>query len=79
MTLREELAELTVKARTPEAETNSIVEAMKEMAEMGIDNIDVWLDTEHEYKILANLTNDHCKLVTECLSVEDKHYNISWM
>lgn len=79
MTLREELAQLTLQARTPEAETNDIVEAMKEFAECGLDNIEVYLDTENEYKILANLTNEHCNLNVECIDQREKKYSISWM
>lgn len=78
-TLREELAELTVKARTPEAETNSIVEMMKEFAECGMDSVEVMLDTENEYKILANLTNEHCDLKVEQLDENNRVYSISWM
>lgn len=79
MTLKEELVKLTLAARTPAAETNSIVEAMKEAAEIGMDTIRVYLDTENEFKILANLTNEYCKLNIECIDEEEKIYDISWM
>lgn len=79
MTLKDELIKLTLAARTPEAETNSIVEAMKEAAEIGMDTIRVYLDTENEYAILANLTNEYCTLDVECIDEQEKIYDISWM
>lgn len=79
MTLKEELERITLEARTPEAETNRIVELMREAAEDGVECVTVLLPEDNEYKILANLTNEYCKLNVELVDEENRMYEISWV
>ena len=77
-TLRESLKTITKANQTVKAVTDKVIEELYWASEDGIGDVTVHIPKDIAYEVLANLTNEHCKLTCICVDEEMSYYEISW-